>query len=290
MKCYLDLCKHILDNGTIKKDRTGTGTISLFGYQMRCDLSEGFPLLTTKKVFMKAVLAELLWFISGSTNIQPLVKQNVRIWNEWPYVAFTKNEDYNGETIEEFVERVKTDDEFALKYGELGPVYGHQWRDFFGVDQLLNLERDLKENPFSRRHIICAWNPAQIDQMALPPCHAFVQFYVSGDGKKLSCQLNQRSADVFLGVPFNIASYSLLLHMLAHTCGYEVGDFVHTFGDTHIYLNHVDQIKEQLSRTPRKLPKLIIKRKVDSVVDFKYEDFEVVDYDPYPAIKGVVSV
>ena len=290
MKCYLDLCKHILDNGTVKKDRTGTGTISLFGYQLRCDLSEGFPLLTTKKVFMKAVLAELLCFVSGSTNIQPLVKQNVRIWNEWPYVAFTKSEDYNGETIEEFVERVKTDDEFALKYGELGPVYGHQWRDFFGVDQLLNLERDLKENPFSRRHIICAWNPAQIDQMALPPCHAFVQFYVSGDGKKLSCQLYQRSADVFLGVPFNIASYSLLLHMLAHTCGYEVGDFVHTFGDTHIYLNHVDQIKEQLSRTPRKLPKLVIKRKVDSVVDFKYEDFEVVDYDPYPAIKGVVSV
>ena len=290
MKCYLDLCKHILDNGIVKKDRTGTGTISLFGYQLRCDLGEGFPLLTTKKVFFKGVLAELLWFISGSTNIQPLVKQNVKIWNEWPYVSYTKCPEYQNETLEEFIEKVKNDDEFAKKYGELGPVYGHQWRDFFGVDQLLNLERDLKENPFSRRHIICAWNPAQIDQMALPPCHAFVQFYVSGDGKKLSCQLYQRSADVFLGVPFNIASYSLLLHMLAATCGYEVGDFVHTFGDTHIYLNHVDQINEQLSRTPRKLPKLIIKRKVDSVVDFKYEDFEIVEYDPYPAIKGAVSV
>ena len=290
MKCYLDLCKHILDNGTIKKDRTGTGTISLFGYQMRCDLSEGFPLLTTKKVFMKAVLAELLWFVSGSTNIQPLVKQNVRIWNEWPYVAFTKSEDYNGETIEEFVERVKTDDEFALKYGELGPVYGHQWRDFFGVDQLLNLERDLKENPFSRRHIICAWNPAQIDQMALPPCHAFVQFYVSGDGKKLSCQLYQRSADVFLGVPFNIASYSLFTMMIAQVCGFELGEFVHTIGDAHIYLNHVDQIKLQLSREVRSLPKMKINPNVKSIFDFKYEDFEVTDYNPHKSIKGEVAV
>ena len=291
MKCYLDLCKHILDNGIVKKDRTGTGTISLFGYQLRCDLGEGFPLLTTKKVFFKGVLAELLWFISGSTNIQPLVKQNVKIWNEWPYVSYTKCPEYQNETLEEFIEKVKNDDEFAKKYGELGPVYGHQWRDFFGVDQLLNLERDLKENPFSRRHIICAWNPAQIDQMALPPCHAFVQFYVSGDGKKLSCQLYQRSADVFLGVPFNIASYSTLTMMLAQVCNLKLGDFVHTIGDAHIYVNHIEQVKEQLSRECRALPTLkILNKDAKSVTDFKYEDFVVENYDPWPVIKGAIAV
>ena len=290
MKNYLELCQYVLDNGMLKKDRTGTGTISTFGYQLRCNLADGFPLLTTKKVFYKAVLGELLWFISGSTNIQPLVKQNIRIWNEWPYESFKKSPDYKGETIEEFVEKVKNDDDFAKKYGELGPVYGKQWRDFFGVDQLLEVEKSIKENPFSRRHIICAWNPAQIDKMALPPCHAFVQFYVSGDGKKLSCQLYQRSADLFLGVPFNIASYATLLIMMAHVCNLEPGDFVHTFGDVHIYTNHIEQIKTQLTRTPRPLPKLIIKRKVDSILDFKYEDFEVVGYDPYPKIEGKVSV
>lgn len=290
MKSYLDLCKYVLENGILKKDRTGTGTISTFGYQLRCDLSKGFPLLTTKKVYYKAVLGELLWFISGSTNIRPLVLQNIRIWNEWPYEAYKKSKDYQNETIDEFIQKIKDDEDFANKYGNLGPVYGKQWRDFFGVDQLLEVEKSIKENPFSRRHIICAWNPAQIDQMALPPCHAFVQFYVSGDGKKLSCQLYQRSADLFLGVPFNIASYATLLIMMAHVCNLEPGDFVHTFGDVHIYTNHIDQIKTQLERTPRELPKLIIKRKVNSILDFKYEDFEVVGYDPYPKIEGKVSV
>ncbi len=290
MKCYLDLCKYVLNNGTYKKDRTGVGTYSTFGYQMRVNLEEGFPLLTTKKVFYKGVLAELLWFIKGNTNIQELVKQNVKIWNEWPYESYKKSNDYQGESLAEFVEKIKLDDEFAEKYGNLGPVYGKQWRDFFGVDQLKELENNLKNNPFSRRHILCAWNPAQINDMALPPCHAFVQFYVSGDGKKLSCQLYQRSADVFLGVPFNIASYATLLIMLAHTCGYEAYEFIHTFGDVHIYNNHLEQIKLQLSREPRPLPKLVIKRKVSSIFDFKYDDFEIVDYNPHEKIVGEVAV
>lgn len=290
MKQYLDLARYVLENGQVKKDRTGTGTISVFGYQFRCDLSEGFPLLTTKKVFYRGILGELLWIISGSTNIKPLVDQNIKIWNDWPYKAYTECPEYQGETMEEFIQKIKDDEAFAAKYGELGPVYGKQWRDFFGVDQLLNVEKSIKENPFSRRHIICAWNPKEVDSMALPPCHAFVQFYVSGDGKKLSCQLYQRSADIFLGVPFNIASYATLLCIMADTCHLEVGDFVHTFGDAHIYLDHVDVIKTQLERTPRKLPKLIIKNHHDSVVDYKMEDFEIVEYDPYPPLKGKVSV
>lgn len=290
MKQYLDLARYVLENGQVKKDRTGTGTISVFGYQFRCNLEEGFPLLTTKKVFYRGILGELLWIISGSTNIKPLVDQNIKIWNDWPYKAYTECPEYKGETMEEFIQKIKDDEEFAKKYGELGPVYGKQWRDFFGVDQLLNVEKSIKENPFSRRHIICAWNPKEVDSMALPPCHAFVQFYVSGDGKKLSCQLYQRSADIFLGVPFNIASYATLLYIMADVCHLEVGDFVHTFGDAHIYLDHVDVIKTQLERTPRKLPKLIIKNHHDSVVDYKMEDFEIVEYDPYPPLKGKVSV
>lgn len=290
MKQYLDLCRHIMENGELRGDRTGTGTKSCFGYQMRVDLREGFPLLTTKKVFFKGIAKELLWFITGNTNIQPLVKEGVRIWNEWPYEKYRKSENYQGETMEEFIEKVKTDDEFALKYGELGPVYGHQWRDFFGVDQLDQLIHDLKENPFSRRHIISAWNPAQIKDMALPPCHAFMQFYVSADKKYLSCQLYQRSADVFLGVPFNIASYSLFTHMIAQVCGYEAKEFVHTFGDVHIYTDHFEQIETQLSREPRKLPTLKMNPEAKSIYDFKFEDFEIVDYDPHPAIKGKVSV
>ena len=290
MKQYLDLCRYVLNNGQKKSDRTNTGTISVFGYQMRFDLSEGFPLLTTKKVHFKSILGELLWFISGDTNIQSLCKQKIRIWNEWPYKEFTKSIEYMSETIEEFVDKIVSDDSFAAKYGNLGPVYGHQWRDFNGVDQLLDLEHNIKTNPFSRRLILCAWNPAEISQMVLPPCHAFIQFYVSGDEKKLSCQLYQRSADIFLGVPFNIASYALLLIMLASTCNLEPGEFVHTFGDAHIYNDHLDQVNEQLLRIPRQLPKVIVKRKVDSIVDFKYDDFELVDYNPYPAIKGKVSV
>lgn len=290
MKQYLDLCRHVLEHGVERKDRTGTGTISTFGYQMRFNLEEGFPLLTTKKVALRIVLGELLWFITGSTNIQPLVKDNIRIWNEWPYEKFKKSAEFKGETQDEFIKRIAEDDEFAKKWGDLGPVYGHQWRDFFGVDQIKRLEKNLREDPFSRRHILCAWNPAQIDQMALPPCHSFIQFYVSADGKKLSCQLYQRSGDVFLGVPFNIASYSLLTHMLANVLGIGVGEFVHTIGDTHIYKDHIEQVNLQLTRTPRPLPKLIIKRHCNSITEFTADDFELVGYDPYPVIKGKVSV
>ncbi len=290
MQQYLDLCKHILENGETRKDRTGTGTISTFGYQMRFNLQEGFPLLTTKKVFYRGIFEELLWFLSGSTNIKPLVDKKVGIWNEWPYKDYTNSKDFKGETLEEFVEKIRNDQEFADKYGNLGPVYGKQWRDFNGVDQIKELIENIKKDPFSRRHMVVAYNPAEIKDMALPPCHSLFQFYVSSDGKKLSCQLYQRSGDVFLGVPFNIASYSLLLAMVAQVCDLEPYEFVHTFGDAHIYLNHVDQIHEQLSRTPRKLPKLVLNPEVKDIFDFKYEDIKIEDYDPYPAIKGAVSV
>ena len=290
MEQYKKLCRDILENGKYKSDRTNTGTISLFGHQSRYNLNDGFPLLTTKKVFFKGILVELLWIISGSTNIQPLVKQNVHIWDEWPFEAYKKSDEYQGETIKEFASKVANDDEFAKKWGELGPVYGHQWRDFFGVDQLKELENQLRTNKFSRRHILCAWNPAQIKEMALPPCHSFIQFYVDEDDR-LSCQLYQRSGDVFLGVPFNIASYSTLTMMLAQVCNLKLGDFVHTIGDAHIYVNHIEQIKEQLSRDCRPLPKLtILNKEAKSITDFKYEDFVVEDYDPHPAIKGAVAV
>ncbi|HPW53235.1 MAG TPA: thymidylate synthase [Erysipelotrichaceae bacterium] len=290
MKQYLDMCRHVLENGSERSDRTGTGTISTFGYQARYNLEEGFPLLTTKKVFFKGILYELLWFITGSTNIQPLVKNNVRIWNDWPYDKFKKSSEFNGETMEEFIERIKNDDEFAAVWGELGPVYGKQWRDFFGVDQLKNLIDQIKNNPFSRRHLLVAFNPAQVEDMALPPCHAFFQFYVSSDGKKLSLQLYQRSADVFLGVPFNIASYATLLMMVAQVCDLQPYEFIHTLGDVHIYKDHIEQIKLQLEREPRKLPALKINPHIKNIEDFCYEDFEVCDYDPHPAIKGKVSV
>ena len=288
MKQYLDMCKFILENGTYKSDRTGTGTISYFGYQTRYNLNDGFPLLTTKKVFLKGIIHELLWFISGDTNIKYLVDNNVKIWNEWAYEKYKKEPVYNGETMDEFIEKIRESQEFADKYGDLGPVYGRQWRNFNGVDQLEKLITNLKKNPDSRRHIISAWNPAEVDNMALPPCHSFMQFYVVNN--KLSCQLYQRSADVFLGVPFNIASYSLFTMMIAQVCGFELGDFVHTFGDVHIYSNHMDQIKLQLSREPRSLPTMKINPNVKSIYDFKYEDFELEGYDPHPAIKGVVAV
>lgn len=290
MKQYIDLCRYVLENGEDRGDRTGTGTRSVFGYQMRMDLREGFPLLTTKKVYFRGIAEELLWIISGNTNIQPLVKKNVKIWNDWPYDSYTKCEAYQGETMEEFIEKIKTDDVFANTYGQLGPVYGHQWRDFFGTDQLKELIDGLKHDPFSRRHIICAWNPAQIKDMALPPCHAFIQFYVSADKKYLSCQLYQRSADIFLGVPFNIASYSLLTHMLAQVCGYEAKDFVHTFGDAHIYQDHIPLIEEQLQRAPMKLCNLNINPAIKNIEDFTYEDFTLENYVSHPAIKGKVSV
>jgi len=288
MKQYLDLCKKILEEGSKKGDRTGTGTISYFGYQMRFDLSEGFPLLTTKRVHLKSIIHELLWFIKGDTNIKYLVDNDVRIWNEWPYQAFQKSKDYNNETIEEFAEKIKTDDEFAKKYGNCGPIYGKQWRNFGGVDQLEKLIHDIKTNPNSRRLIISAWNPTEVDNMLLPPCHCFMQFYVN-DGK-LSCQLYQRSADVFLGVPFNIASYSLFTMMIAQVCNLKPGVFVHTLGDAHIYNNLLDQVNLQLTREPRPLPKMIINPNIKSIYDFKYEDFELVDYNPHKGIKGKVSV
>lgn len=290
MQQYLDLCRHVLEHGEKREDRTGTGTISTFGYQMRFDLTKGFPLLTTKKVFYRGIFEELLWFLSGNTNIKPLVDKKVGIWNEWPYDKYSKSPDFKGETLEEFIEKIRDDQEFADKYGNLGPVYGKQWRDFNGVDQISQLIEGIKNNPFSRRHLVVAYNPGEVKDMALPPCHSLFQFYVSADGKKLSCQLYQRSGDVFLGVPFNIASYSLLLAMVAQVCDLEPYEFIHTFGDVHIYLNHLDQIDEQLSRTPRPLPKLVLNKDVKNIFDFKYEDIKIEDYDPYPAIKGAVSV
>ena len=288
MKQYLDLCRKILNEGIKKEDRTGTGTISYFGYQMRFDLSEGFPLLTTKRVHLKSIIHELLWFIKGDTNIKYLVDNDVRIWNDWPYALYQKSDEYEGETIEEFAQKIKDSDEFAEKWGKLGPVYGKQWRDFFGVDQLEWLINEIKTNPDSRRLIISAWNPAQISQMALPPCHCFMQFYVV-DGK-LSCQLYQRSADVFLGVPFNIASYSLFTMMIAQVCGLQPGTFVHAIGDAHIYNNLLEQVNKQLTREPRELPTMKINPEIKSIYDFKYEDFELENYNPHKGIKGKVAV
>ncbi|MDQ0225210.1 thymidylate synthase [Metabacillus niabensis] len=264
MKQYLDLCKHVLENGVKKEDRTGTGTISTFGYQMRFNLQEGFPLMTTKKLHTKSIIHELLWFLKGDTNIKYLQENGVRIWNEW-----------------------------ADENGELGPVYGHQWRswpahDGSSIDQISNVIHQIKNNPDSRRLIVSAWNVADVDDMALPPCHCFFQFYVA-EGK-LSCQLYQRSADVFLGVPFNIASYALLVYMVAQVTDLEVGEFVHTFGDVHIYLNHLEQVKEQLQREPRPLPVLKINKDVKSIFDFTFDDFSIENYHPHPHIKGVVSV
>lgn len=264
MKVYLDLLSRIMAEGADRNDRTNTGTRSIFGTQMRFNLSEGFPLLTTKKVHLKSIIHELLWFLSGSTNIAYLKENGVRIWDEW-----------------------------ADEHGELGPVYGKQWRDWVTpdgrhIDQIKNAVDTIKNNPESRRNIVCAWNPSDVDAMALPPCHTLFQFYVAGG--KLSCQLYQRSCDMFLGVPFNIASYSLLTMMLAQQCDLEAGDFVWSGGDTHIYHNHFEQVKEQLSRTPRSLPIMHIKRRPASIFDYVYEDFELTGYDPYPVIKAKVAV
>ena len=264
MKQYLQLLQHILDNGHVKSDRTGTGTISTFGYQMRFDLSEGFPLVTTKKVHLKSIIHELLWFLAGDTNVKYLQENGVRIWNEW-----------------------------ADPDGGLGHIYGYQWRswpayDGTFIDQISEAVKTIKENPDSRRIIVSSWNVADLDNMNLPPCHAFFQFYVS-DGK-LSLQLYQRSGDSFLGVPFNIASYALLTMMVAQVCGLQPGEFIHTLGDAHIYLNHLEQVKTQLAREPRKLPRMKIKPDVKDIFSFKYEDFTLEDYDPHPAIKGQVSV
>lgn len=292
MKQYLDMCRYILEHGEDRPDRTGTGTRSVFGYQTRYDLREGFPLLTTKKMYLRPIAEELLWFIKGDTNIKYLVDRNVKIWNEWPYEDFKKSEDFNGETLEEFVEKIKNDDEFAKKHGNLGPVYGAQWRNFNneGTDQLVKLIDSLKNNPFSRRHIISAWNPSQVDEMALPPCHTLMQFYVSSDKKYLSCQLYQRSADTFLGVPFNIASYALLTCMLAQVCGYEPKEFIHTIGDAHIYKDHFDVVKTQIEREPLPLPHLVLNKDIDKLFDFKIEDIKLEGYQSHGPLKGKVSV
>lgn len=264
MKQYLDLMQHVLDNGTQKHDRTGTGTISVFGYQMRFNLQEGFPMVTTKKLHLKSIIHELIWFLQGDTNIKYLKDNGVRIWDEW-----------------------------ADANGNLGPVYGSQWRSWptpngGHIDQITQIINTIKNNPDSRRIIVSAWNVAEIENMALPPCHAFFQFYVA-DGK-LSCQLYQRSADIFLGVPFNIASYALLTMMVAQVCGLEAGDFIHTFGDAHIYNNHLEQVKLQLSRDPKPLPTMKINPEVKDIFDFKFEDFELVNYEAHPHIKGIVAV
>lgn len=264
MKQYLDLLRKIMDEGAVKGDRTGTGTKSIFGYQMRYDLNEGFPLLTTKKLHLRSIIHELLWFLAGDTNIKYLHDNKVTIWDEW-----------------------------ASPEGELGPIYGYQWRswptpDGRHIDQIAAVVESLKHNPDSRRHIVSAWNVADIDHMALPPCHALFQFYVA-EGR-LSCQLYQRSADVFLGVPFNIASYALLTMMMAQVCGLQLGEFVHTLGDAHIYRNHFDQVHEQLARTPRALPVMKLNPAVDSIFGFRYEDFTLEGYDPWPSIKAPIAV
>lgn len=289
MKQYLDLLNHILQKGELRHNRTGIDTISTFGYQCRYDISERFPLLTTKKVFYKSMIHELLWFIKGDTNIKYLVDNNCNIWNEWPYDIYKKSSYFKGETLQEFIAKIKNDDEFAKKHGNLGPVYGKQWRNFLGVDQLQKVIDQIKNNHNSRRLIISAWNPTEVDQMALPPCHSLFQFYVDIHGG-LSCQLYQRSADAFLGVPFNIASYSLLIYIVAAMTDLKPKEFIHTFGDLHIYVNHMDQVKEQLSRMPTTTPKLIIKRIPNKIEDFNIDDFEIIDYNPQGVLKAPVAV
>ncbi|HZG70398.1 MAG TPA: thymidylate synthase [Chondromyces sp.] len=311
---YLNLCRHILEKGTKKEDRTGTGTISIFGYQMRFDLQEGFPLLTTKRIPFRLIVSELLWFIKGDTNIRYLLQHNNNIWNEWAFKKWIESEEYSGpdmtdfglrsqqdeafnklyqEQMNHFKQRVLEDKDFAEAYGELGDVYGRQWRAWKTsngdtIDQLREVIETIKTNPSSRRLIVSAWNPEDVPTMALPPCHTMFQFYVS-EGK-LSCQLYQRSGDSFLGIPFNIASYALLTHLIAHECGLEVGEFIHTLGDAHIYLNHLEQVETQLSREPRELPTLKLNEEKHSVFEFEMEDVEMEGYNPHPAIKAPVAV
>ncbi|MBO7300757.1 MAG: thymidylate synthase [Tidjanibacter sp.] len=298
MKQYLDLLREIRDNGVVKGDRTGTGTKSIFGYQMRFNLADGFPLLTTKKVFTKGIIHELLWFLKGDTNIGYLVENGVHIWDNDAYRFYGERCAAAGVAPiarEEFLERAKSAEESPIegyRYGDLGCVYGAQWRSWGApdgrvIDQIEEVIRTIKTNPNSRRMLVSAWNVADVESMALPPCHVLFQFYVA-DGK-LSCQLYQRSADTFLGVPFNIASYALLTHIIAKLCCLEVGEFIHTLGDTHLYLNHFEQVEEQLSREPRTLPRLWLNPEVTSIADLRFEDIRIEDYDPHPTIKAPMS-
>jgi len=299
MKQYLTLLKKIMAEGVDKDNRTGIKTRGLFGYQMRMDLAKGFPLLTTKKVFIRGIIHELLWFLSGNTNIRPLVLSDVHIWDEWPYSVYRESKQFKGESQAEFIGRIRDDEKFAAKWGELGPVYGKQWRrwktaDGKEIDQISWLIEEIKNNPNSRRMLVSGWNVGEIQglikgKVSAPPlCHSLFQFYIYNN--KLSCQLYQRSADTFLGVPFNIASYSLLTMMIAQVTGYEPGEFIHTFGDVHIYHNHFDQVKEQLSRRTKKLPTMIINPKVKNILDFKFEDFTLENYNPHPAIKAPIAI
>ncbi|MGO4344115.1 thymidylate synthase [Paenibacillus sp. MCAF9] len=311
---YLQLLKYVLEHGTKKEDRTGTGTISTFGYQMRFNLSEGFPMLTTKRVPFKLIASELIWFIQGDTNIRYLLQHNNNIWNEWAFKRWVESASYTGpdmtnfglrsqtdaefskvyvEQMDLFKQHILTDDQFAAEFGELGNVYGKQWREWKttqgdAIDQLKDVIATIKKNPDSRRLIVSAWNPEDVPSMALPPCHTMFQFYVTNG--KLSCQLYQRSADIFLGIPFNIASYALLTHMIAHECGLEVGEFIHTLGDAHIYTNHLEQIELQLSRESRPLPQLKLNADKKSIFDFAVEDLSIADYNPHPTIKAPVAV
>ncbi|MBO0476846.1 thymidylate synthase [Vagococcus sp. DIV0080] len=313
-KDYLDLAKKILEEGTEKHDRTGTGTKSIFGAQIRFDLSQGFPLLTTKRVPFSLIKSELLWFLQGNTNIKFLLEHNNHIWDEWAFERYIKSEDYTGPDMTDFgrravtdpdfnelykvemtqfCDKILTDDTFAAKYGELGNIYGSQWRAWKTsqgdtIDQLQDVIDMIKTNPDSRRLIVSAWNPEDVPSMALPPCHTLFQFYVA-EGK-LSCQLYQRSADIFLGVPFNIASYALLTHLIAHETGLEVGDFVHTFGDAHLYINHFDQINEQLSRDIKSFPTLELNEEKRSIFDFDMEDIKIKGYEPHATIKAPIAV
>lgn len=313
-QAYLDLLRHVSENGVHKQDRTGTGTLSVFGYQMRFRLSEGFPLITTKKVLFRLVASELLWFVKGDTNIRTLLLQNNNIWNEWAFKRWVESEDYDGpdmknfglraqtdeafkleyhEQMERFKANILQDEAFAAKFGELGDVYGKQWRAWKTsrgdtIDQLKDVVEAIKTQPDSRRLIVTAWSPEDVPYMALPPCHTLFQFYVAQG--KLSCGLYQRSGDIFLGIPFNIASYALLTHMIAHECGLEPGEFVHTIGDAHLYVNHLEQVRTQLSREPRPLPRLTIDPSVSSIFDMEMEHFTLEGYDPHPLIKAPVAV
>lgn len=313
-QAYLDLAKHVLENGSDRSDRTGTGTRSVFGAQMRFDLQKGFPLLTTKRVAFGLIKSELLWFLKGDTNIRYLLQNNNHIWNEWAFERYVTSSEYSGPDMTNFglraqedaafkdiykkemalfVERILSDEAFAAQHGELGDVYGAQWRkwktrDKNTIDQIANVIELIRTNPDSRRMIVSAWNPEDVPSMALPPCHSMFQFYVV-DGK-LSCQLYQRSGDLFLGVPFNIASYALLTHLIAHETGLEVGEFIHTLGDTHLYVNHFEQIQTQLSRTPKKFPTLELNTDKQSIFDFDMEDIKVVGYNPEPGIKAPIAV